>query len=101
MFGFLLALAVAIVAAVLGYFVPIVGAPVFAILLGATIATVRMPGPALKPGITFASKQLLQWSIVLLGFHLSLTQIVQGGAQSLPVMLGTLVIVLDARLCRR
>ncbi len=94
MFGFLLALAVAVVAAVLGHFAPIVGAPVFAILLGAAIATVRAPGPALKPGITFASRQLLQWSIVLLGFHLSLSQIVQGGARSLPVMLGTLAIVL-------
>jgi uncharacterized integral membrane protein (TIGR00698 family) len=93
-FGFLLALAVAIVAAVLGHFAPIVGAPVFAILLGAAIATVRAPAPALKPGIAFASKQLLQWSIVLLGFHLSVVQIVQGGLQSLPVMLGTLAIVL-------
>jgi uncharacterized integral membrane protein (TIGR00698 family) len=94
MFGFLLALAVAIVAAALGHLLPIVGSPVFAILIGAAIATVRAPGPALKPGITFASKQLLQWSIVLLGFHLSLSEIVQGGAHSLPVMLGTLVIVL-------
>jgi uncharacterized integral membrane protein (TIGR00698 family) len=94
MFGFLLALAVAIVAALLGRLAPIVGAPVFAIVLGAVIAGVRAPGPALKPGIAFASKQLLQWSIVLLGFDLSLTQIVSGGAQSLPVMLGTLVVVL-------
>ena len=94
MLGFLLALAVAVVAAVCGHFAPIVGAPVFAILLGAAIATIRTPGPALRPGITFASKQLLQWSIVLLGFHLSVMQIVQGGLQSLPVMLGTLAIVL-------
>ncbi len=92
--GFLLALAVAIVATLLGRVAPIVGAPVFAIVIGAIIATVRMPGPALRPGITFASKQLLQWSIVLLGTHLSLSEIVQGGTQSLPVMLGTLVIVL-------
>jgi uncharacterized integral membrane protein (TIGR00698 family) len=92
--GFLLALAVAIVATLLGRVAPIVGAPVFAIVIGAIIATVRMPGPALRPGITFASKQLLQWSIVLLGTHLSLSEIAQGGEQSLPVMLGTLVIVL-------
>jgi uncharacterized integral membrane protein (TIGR00698 family) len=94
MFGFLLALAVAIIAALLGRLLPIVGGPVFAIVLGAVIAGVRAPGPALKPGIAFAGKQLLQWSIVLLGFDLSLTQIVRGGAQSLPVMLGTLVVVL-------
>ena len=94
MLGFALALAVALVAAVLGRHAPIVGAPVFAIVLGVAIAAVREPGPALRPGIKFASKQLLQWSIVLLGAHLSLSEIVQGGAQSLPVMLGTLIIVL-------
>ena len=94
MTGLLLALAVAIVAALLGRVAPIVGAPVFAIVLGALIAAVRAPNASLRPGITFASKQLLQWSIVLLGAHLSLSEIVQGGAQSLPVMLGTLAIVL-------
>jgi uncharacterized integral membrane protein (TIGR00698 family) len=94
MLGFLLALAVAIVATGLGRLAPIVGAPVFAIVIGAVIASVRTPAAALRPGIAFASKQLLQWSIVLLGAHLSLSEIVQGGAQSLPVMLGTLVIVL-------
>ncbi|HTU69229.1 MAG TPA: putative sulfate exporter family transporter [Candidatus Baltobacteraceae bacterium] len=94
MLGFLLALAVAIVAAVLGHAVPIVGAPVFAIVIGAILATLRAPSPVLSPGITFAAKQLLQWSIVLLGAHLSLSEIAQGGAHSLPVMLGTLAIVL-------
>ncbi len=94
MLGFFLALAVAIVAALLGRAAPIVGAPVFAIVLGALIASVRTPPLALRPGIAFASKQLLQWSIVLLGAHLSLTEIIQSGARSLPVMLGTLLIVL-------
>ncbi len=92
--GFFLALGVAIVAALLGRAAPIVGAPVFAIVIGALIASVRRPSPALRPGIAFASKQLLQWSIVLLGAHLSLVEIIQGGARSLPVMLGTLLIVL-------
>jgi uncharacterized integral membrane protein (TIGR00698 family) len=55
---------------------------------------VRAPAASLRPGIAFASKQLLQWSIVLLGAHLSLMEIIHGGARSLPVMLGTLVIVL-------
>jgi uncharacterized integral membrane protein (TIGR00698 family) len=93
MLGFLLVLAVAIVAALLGRAAPIVGAPVFAIVLGALIATVRSPSASLRPGITFASRQLLQWSIVLLGAHLSLVEIAQGGARSLPVMLCTLVVV--------
>jgi uncharacterized integral membrane protein (TIGR00698 family) len=94
MYGFLLALAVAIVATVLGNRVPIVGAAVFAIVIGAIVASVRRPDDRFRPGIAFASKQLLQWSIVLLGANLSLAEIVHGGATSLPVMLGTLAIVL-------
>ena len=47
-----------------------------------------------RAGIAFASKKLLQWSIVLLGANLSLQEIVQGGAASLPVMLGTMFVVL-------
>jgi uncharacterized integral membrane protein (TIGR00698 family) len=93
-YGFFLALVVAVIATALGNRVPIVGAPVFAIVIGAIVAAVRRPGERLRPGIAFASKQLLQWSIVLLGAHLSLNEIVRGGATSLPVMLGTLAIVL-------
>jgi uncharacterized integral membrane protein (TIGR00698 family) len=86
--------ALACVATVLGGWFPIVGGPVFAILIGVAIAAVRVPPPVFQPGIAFASKTVLQWSIVLLGAHLSLAQIARGGARSLPVMLGTLVLVL-------
>jgi uncharacterized integral membrane protein (TIGR00698 family) len=92
--GILFCIAVAIVATVLGRVAPIVGAPVFAIVIGAVIATVRMPSSRLQPGIAFVSKALLQWSIVLLGTNLSLREIANGGARSLPVMLGTLLVVL-------
>jgi uncharacterized integral membrane protein (TIGR00698 family) len=85
---------VALVATGLGMLVPLVGGPVFAILIGVIIAVVWTPPVAWRGGLTFASKQLLQWSIVLLGAHLSLTELVTGGARSLPVMLGTLAIVL-------
>jgi uncharacterized integral membrane protein (TIGR00698 family) len=94
MLGILLCVAVAVAATVLGRIAPIVGAPVFAIVIGTLIATVRMPSAKLRPGIAFASKALLQWSIVLLGTNLSLREIEHGGATSLPVMLGTLAIVL-------
>lgn len=92
--GLIVCLALAIVATLLGSRLPIVGAPVFAILGGVAIAAWRPPAPILSSGIGFASKALLQWSIVLLGFHLSLAEIVRGGLASLPVMLGTLVVVL-------
>jgi uncharacterized integral membrane protein (TIGR00698 family) len=92
--GALLALAVALLATALGAFMPIVGAPVLAIAIGVLIATLRPPDARLRPGIAFTSKALLQWSIVLLGAHLSVAEIARGGARSLPVMLGTLAIVL-------
>ncbi len=94
MIGFFVCVAVAVVATVLGRFAPVVGAPVFSILIGVAVAVVVSPGAKLQPGIKFASKNLLQWSIVLLGAHLSIAQIEHGGAASLPVMLGTLVITL-------
>jgi uncharacterized integral membrane protein (TIGR00698 family) len=91
--GALLCFVVAIVASIGGALVPIVGAPVFAILLGLGIASVR-PLPAIfAPGVAFVAKAVLQWSIVLLGAHLSLGQLARGGLESLPVMLGTLAIV--------
>lgn len=94
MIGLLVCLAVALVATALGTRVPVVGAPVFAILIGAAFAsTGRMPAVVL-PGARWCSKTLLQWSIVLLGTSLSVHELAQGGARSLPLMLGTFVVVL-------
>lgn len=92
--GLFLCVAIAAVAYVLGQLVPIVGGPVFGIVLGVAVTLVRPPSARFSPGIEFASKMLLQVSIVLLGAHLSLREIAQGGASSLPVMLGTTVITL-------
>lgn len=92
--GFLLCLLVAAVAYALGRAVPIVGGPVFGIVIGAAIAFARKPAPLLAPGIKLASKQVLQLSIILLGLNLQLQEVVGAGLRSLPVMLGTLVIVL-------
>jgi uncharacterized integral membrane protein (TIGR00698 family) len=97
-YGLLLCVAIALAATLLGRFAPIVGAPVFAILTGVAIAAWRRPGTALRPGISFASKALLQWSIVLLGANLSIGALVHGGAESLPVMLGTFAIVMTLAL---
>lgn len=86
----------------LGRLAPIVGAPVFAIVIGTAIAAVRPIPAAIAPGSAFASRTLLQCSIVLLGATLSVAEIVRGGAAALPVMLGTMVIVLAlAYVCGR
>lgn len=92
--GLAACVALAIVAELLGARVPLVGAPVFAIVLGVAIAAVRPLSPVWIAGTAFAAKAVLQWSIVLLGAQLSLSEIASGGRNALPVMLGTFVLVL-------
>ena len=92
--GLAVAIAVAAVATVIGLFLPVVGGPVSAIVLGALVAAVIRPGDALQPGLLVASRPVLQAAIVVLGTGLSLRQIGQVGRESLPVMIGTLAIAL-------
>lgn len=92
--GLGLATAVAVVATLLGRAVPVVGAPVAAIMIGAVIATRARPGATFTRGIRTASTTVLQLSVVVLGSQLSLAQIATVGIESLPVMLGTLAVCL-------
>ena len=94
--GLVVALVIAAVATALGKLLPIVGGPVFGILLGA-LAAALVPGlraARWTPGYEVASKPVLQLSIVVLGTGLSLRQVMDVGGQSLPVMLGTLAVAL-------
>lgn len=92
--GIGLVAAVAALATVLGGVAPVVGAPVIAIVCGVVIALVKKPTARFEPGIGFTAKKVLQGSVVVLGFGLSLGQVLSTGAQSLPVLLGTLVVAL-------
>ncbi|MBW4094886.1 MAG: putative sulfate exporter family transporter [Acidobacteria bacterium] len=94
--GLAVALVIGVVATVIGHFVPLVGAPVSAIVIGAALAALIKPGDRLRPGINTAGKFILQLSVVVLGSQLSLDQIAQVGLESLPVMLGTLAVCLVA-----
>jgi uncharacterized integral membrane protein (TIGR00698 family) len=94
--GLLLALVVAGIATVLGKFLPIVGGPVFGLVLGVTLAA-AVPAlrlPRWEPGYLVAARPVLQLSIVVLGTGLSLRQVMTVGGSSLPVMLGTLAVAL-------
>lgn len=94
--GLLLSVGVATVAYLLGQVFPLVGGPVFGVLLGLAAGTV-LPVPRLfKPGLQFASKQVLQAAIVLMGFGLSFGQVLKTGAESIEVMLITLLVCLVA-----
>jgi uncharacterized integral membrane protein (TIGR00698 family) len=94
--GLGIALLIAGIATVLGQFVPVVGGPVFGILLGALAAACvpALRGARPAAGYAVASKPVLQLSIVVLGTGLSLSQVVRVGGESLPVMLGTLTVAL-------
>jgi uncharacterized integral membrane protein (TIGR00698 family) len=88
--GLLLAIGIALVAWLLGHAVPLIGGPVFGIMLGIAVRNLLSPSDGFTPGIQFASKQILQWSIIALGFGLSLTQVAKTGLESLSVTLVTM-----------
>ena len=89
-YGIILSAAVAAVAYILGRIFPIVGGPVFGILLGMIINnTVGKPESSVA-GIRFTGKKVLQWSIILLGAGLSMNQVAKAGMTSFFVMIFTL-----------
>lgn len=88
--GLLLSLAIAIIATMLNQYVHLIGASVFALLLGMFINFFMKDTKKYKDGITFTSKKLLKVAIVLLGTSLSVSQIIHVGKYSLVVMVFTL-----------
>ena len=93
--GILYALLFAIPAYILGLYFPIVGGPVFGILLGMLFAKKRRP-QATESGIKFTGKKILQYAIILLGFEMNLFHVVEVGEQSLYVMIFTLLAAFGA-----
>ncbi len=88
--GTALCLLIAVPCWLLGRAFPIVGGSVFAILAGMLIAVVRRPSEKMQPGITYTSKKILQYAVILLGFGLNLSEIAKVGATSLPIILSTI-----------
>lgn len=88
--GILFAFVLALIAAWLGNKFPIIGGPVFGIVLGIIIGnTLGKPNNTIS-GINFTSKKILQWAIIVLGAGLSLTQVLKTGLNSLTVTIFTL-----------
>ncbi len=88
--GLALAVAVGLVATGLGRLAPTVGAPVFAILIGALIALAGRTTPALRPGLRVAARPVLQLAVVFFGFGLSFAAVASIGVSSLPVLAASL-----------
>lgn len=74
----------------LGQAVPVVGGPVFGILAGMLITLLLKDKTQFQSGITFVSKKVLQYAVILLGFGLNLSVILETGKQSLPIILATI-----------
>ena len=87
--GISLAAIIAVPAWILGQQFPVIGSPVLGILFGMLLAFWKRPA-TFQSGITYTSKKLLQYSIILLGFDMNLFQIFKAGSQTLLLMAFTL-----------
>ncbi|MFC5435940.1 YeiH family protein [Rhodanobacter umsongensis] len=90
--GLLLAVGIGLLALLLGRWAPLIGGPVIGIVLGIVVRNLLSPGARYTPGIAFAGKKVLQWSIIALGFGLSLNQVAKTGLESLSVTLVTMTV---------
>lgn len=88
--GILLCLVISIPCQILGTLFPIIGGPVFAVLAGMMVTLFFKDKSNLQSGITFVSKKILQYAVILLGFGLNLSVILETGKQSLPIILVTI-----------
>lgn len=88
--GIVLVLILAIPAWILGKHFPIIGGPVFGILLGMVITHFIKNKAPYQKGIQFTSKKILQYAVILLGFGLNLSVVLETGVQSLPIIISTI-----------
>ncbi|NBK97731.1 MAG: YeiH family putative sulfate export transporter [Erysipelotrichia bacterium] len=88
--GILLCFIIAIPSFYMGKLFPVIGGPVFAILAGMVITLFIKEKGGLKAGITFTSKKILQYAVILLGFGMNLSDILAKGSQSLPIIISTI-----------
>lgn len=78
----------------LGKKLPLIGAPIFSIILGMIISHFWFPQKSFQAGIRFCSKKVLQYAVILLGFGLNLSVVLQTGLQSFPIILSTITVAL-------
>ena len=88
--GILFTFVLALISTWLGSLLPIIGGPVFGIIIGIIINNIFSKPKNTIEGIKFTSKKILEWSIIVLGAGLSLTTVLQTGMASLSVTLFTL-----------
>ncbi len=90
--GMGLSLAIAAIATCLGKAFPLFGSSVFAILLGILLNHFWKIPQKFHPGLAFSGKKLLQYSIILLGFSLSISKVSATGLSSLKISILTILL---------
>lgn len=88
--GLLLCLIIAVPSWLLGKQFPIIGGAVIAIIAGMIVTLFFKNKTSFEAGIKFTSKKVLQWAVILLGFGMNLSVILQTGKQSLPIIISTI-----------
>jgi uncharacterized integral membrane protein (TIGR00698 family) len=92
--GILICLVIGLAAYGLGKLVPVVGGPVFAILIGMILTQVWREKGSAQEGVNYTSKKILQYAVILLGFGMDLSTVLATGRQSLPVIAATITTAL-------
>lgn len=88
--GIIAAFVIALIATELGKLSPIIGGPVFGIIIGILINNTIGKPRFLDSGVGFTSKKILQWAIIVLGAGLSFNQVKTTGIESLAVTVFTI-----------
>ena len=88
--GVIVCFTIAVPSWLLGKRFPVVGGAVIAIILGMIIALFWNDKGKAADGIKFTSKIILQEAVVLLGFGMNLSVVLQTGKQSLPIIICTI-----------
>ena len=92
--GILVCMIIAIPSWFLGKQFPIIGGAVIAILAGMMVTLFLKDKGNMEKGIKFVSKKILQWAVILLGFGMNLSVVIETGAQSLPIIVCTIATAL-------
>ncbi|MCL2420476.1 MAG: YeiH family protein [Defluviitaleaceae bacterium] len=92
--GALLCLLIAIPAWLLGRLIPIAGGPIIGLLLGMLLAQTGFIPETCKPGTKETGKRILQTAIVLFGFQMNLSHVLNIGSQVWMLLLAVVAVAL-------
>ena len=90
--GILLSFGIAAVSIFLGGLLPLIGSSVLAIVFGIVLNNSMKLPAVFQEGLSYSGKKLLQYSIIFLGFSMSIGQVSETGLSSLRISLITILI---------